>query len=92
MQSKDLHPDRVALYADMSPHHLAPLWEVLYALVPQQPNSPCVAAHWKYDEVRPFLMRTGKAITAEEAIRRVRIGNSTTSSQVRHGLGASARP
>ncbi len=73
MQNTLPHPDRAALYADMSPHHLAPLWEVLHAFVPQQPNSPCVAAHWKYDEVLPFLMRAGKAITAEEAIRRVLI-------------------
>ena len=73
MQSKTPHPDRAALYKDMSPLNLAPLWEVLHALVPQQPNSPCVAAHWKYHEVRPFLMRAGKAITAEEAIRRVLI-------------------
>jgi gentisate 1,2-dioxygenase len=67
------HPDRAQLYQDMSPLHLTPLWEVLHALVPQQPASPCVPALWKYDEVRPFLMRAGAAITAEEAIRRVLI-------------------
>jgi gentisate 1,2-dioxygenase len=64
---------RSKLYADMSPHHLTPLWEVLHALVPREPASPCVPAHWKYDEVRPFLMRAGEAITAEEAVRRVLI-------------------
>jgi gentisate 1,2-dioxygenase len=67
------HPDRAQLYADMSPHHLTPLWEVLHALVPQQPVTPCVAALWKYADVRSFLMRAGAAITAEEAIRRVLI-------------------
>ncbi len=67
------HPDRAQLYADMSPRHLTPLWEVLHALVPQQPVTPCVAALWKYADVRPFLMRAGAAITAEEAIRRVLI-------------------
>jgi gentisate 1,2-dioxygenase len=71
--TKTHHPDRAQLYADMSPHHLTPLWEVLHALVPPQPASPCVPALWKYDEVRPFLMRAGAAITAEEAIRRVLI-------------------
>jgi gentisate 1,2-dioxygenase len=64
---------RQQLYADMDPLHLTPLWEVLHALVPPQPKSPCVAAHWKYGEVRPFLMRAGEAITAEEAVRRVLI-------------------
>jgi gentisate 1,2-dioxygenase len=64
---------RRQLYTDMAPLNLTPLWEVLHALVPQQPTSPCVPAHWKYDEVRPFLMRAGEAITAEEAVRRVLI-------------------
>ena len=30
-------------------------------------------ALWRYDEVRPFLMRSGDVITAEEAVRRVLI-------------------
>jgi gentisate 1,2-dioxygenase len=55
----------------MSPHNLTPLWEVLHALVPPQPNTPCAPALWKYEEVRPFLQRAGEAITAEEAVRRV---------------------
>ncbi len=64
---------RQQLYADMSPLHLTPLWEVLHALVPPRPATPCVPALWKYDEVRPFLMRAGEVITAEEAVRRVLI-------------------
>ena len=64
---------REQLYRDMDPHHLTPLWEVLHALVPQKPATPCVPALWTYDEVRPFLMRAGEAITAEEAVRRVLI-------------------
>ena len=62
---------RDQLYRDMDPLHLTPLWEVLHALVPPQPKTPCVPALWKYDEVRPFLMRAGEVITAEEAVRRV---------------------
>ncbi len=65
--------ERARLYQDMSPHNLTPLWEVLHALVPQQPQSPCVAALWKYADVRPYLLRAGELITAEEAIRRVLI-------------------
>ena len=64
---------RQKLYSDMAPLNLTPLWEVLHALVPKQPDTPCVPALWKYDEVRPFLMRAGQAITAEEAVRRVLI-------------------
>ncbi len=64
---------RQQLYAEMAPLNLTPLWEVLHALVPQQPGSPCVAAQWKYQQIRPYLMRAGQAITAEEAVRRVLI-------------------
>ena len=45
----------------------------LHGLVPPHPRSPCVPAFWRYDDVRPFLMRAGEAITAEEAVRRVLI-------------------
>lgn len=64
---------RQQLYRDMDPLHLTPLWEVLHALVPTQPATPCEPSLWRYDEVRPFLMRAGQAITAEEAVRRVLI-------------------
>jgi gentisate 1,2-dioxygenase len=64
---------RQQLYRDMSPLNLTPLWEVLHALVPLQPASPCQPALWKYEQVRPFLMRAGEAITAGEAVRRVLI-------------------
>ena len=64
---------RQQLYRDMAPLNLTPLWEVLHSLVPKQPDSPCVAAIWRYEEVRPFLLRAGHAITAEEAVRRVLI-------------------
>jgi gentisate 1,2-dioxygenase len=62
---------RQQLYRDMEPLHLTPLWEVLHSLVPKEPKTPCVAVHWKYADVRPFLMRAGEAISAEEAVRRV---------------------
>lgn len=64
---------REQLYREMDPHNLTPLWEVLHALVPPQPQSPCVPALWKYEDIRPFLLRAGEAITAEEAVRRVLI-------------------
>lgn len=65
--------ERQALYREMDALHLTPLWEVLHALVPPQPATPCVPALWQYEAVRPFLMRAGQAITAEEAVRRVLI-------------------
>ncbi len=79
------HPmaqERQALYREMDALHLTPLWEVLHALVPPQPATPCVPALWQYEAVRPFLMRAGQAITAEEAVRRVLIlGNAALRGQ-----------
>ena len=70
------HPQaqqRQQLYRDMAPLNLSPLWEVLHALVPLQPSSPCVPALWKYEQMKPFLKRAGEVISAEEAVRRVLI-------------------
>lgn len=64
---------RQIFYDAIRAHHMTPLWEVLHALVPQQPATPCVPAFWAYDQVRPYLMQAGRLITAEEAVRRVLI-------------------
>ena len=64
---------RKAFYDAIRMHHMTPLWEVLHALVPQQPTTPCVPAFWPYQQVRPYLMQSGELITAEEAVRRVLI-------------------
>ena len=65
--------DRQAFYSAIRQYHLSPLWEVLHALVPSQPNTPCLPAHWAYIDIRPYLMQSGQLITAEEAVRRVLI-------------------
>lgn len=64
---------RQAFYEAIRTQHMTPLWEVLHALVPQQPATPCVPAFWPYRQVRPYLMQSGELITAEEAVRRVLI-------------------
>lgn len=65
--------ERAAYYEAIRGLHLSPLWEQLHALVPPQPATPCVPAHWSYESLRPHLMRSGTLITAAEAIRRVLI-------------------
>lgn len=62
-----------ALYADMRPHQLAPLWEVLADLVTPVPSQPVRAHKWDYGEAREYLMRAGDLITAAQAERRVLI-------------------
>jgi gentisate 1,2-dioxygenase len=64
---------RQDLYRRMDRDNLAPLWEVLHALVPPQPQSPCKPGYWNYQAIRPYIMESGHAITAREAVRRVLI-------------------
>ena len=66
-------PEREAFYNELAPKNMAPLWEVLRALITREPQTPCVPVLWRYDEVRPYLMRSGRLITAKEAERRVLI-------------------
>ena len=65
--------ERQAFYARLAPLAMAPLWEVLGALVPRQPASPAAPALWRYDAVREHVLEAGRLITAEEAERRVLI-------------------
>jgi len=62
-----------SLYAEMRPHGLFPLWEVLHALVTPTPRSPAQAHHWPYAPARDLLLRAGDLISAEQAERRVLI-------------------
>ena len=64
---------REAYYRRIAAHGLTPLWELMTALVPERPRSPCAAHLWRYDEIRPALLECGGLITAREAVRRVLI-------------------
>jgi gentisate 1,2-dioxygenase len=64
---------RQDLYRRMDKNNLAPLWEVLHELIPNQPTTPCRPALWRYRDARPYLMEAGALITAKEAVRRVLI-------------------
>jgi gentisate 1,2-dioxygenase len=37
---------RQDLYRRMDKHNLAPLWEVLHNLIPNEPSTPCKPALW----------------------------------------------
>lgn len=60
-------------YNRIGQNHMAPLWEVLHALVPTEPRGPVAAAQWRYAAVRDQVMEAGRLITAEKAERRVLI-------------------
>jgi len=85
--------ERRDYYDRIRPLHLTPLWESLHALVPREPQTPCVPALWRYDEIRPLLMESADLITAEEAVRRVLVlenpalpGNSSITQSLYAGL------
>jgi gentisate 1,2-dioxygenase len=71
----DTRPEATAPRADyyrrLDRKSAAPLWEVLADIVTPEPRSACVAALWRYEEMRPLLMEAGALITAKEAERRV---------------------
>jgi gentisate 1,2-dioxygenase len=62
---------REEFYHRLQTQSAAPLWEVLGDLVLARPRPGCVPALWRYDEMRPYIMESGRLITAEEAERRV---------------------
>ena len=62
---------RQEFYRRLDRDNLAPLWEVLHALVPPQPQTPCKPGFWKYRAIRPYIMESGHLISAKEAVRRV---------------------
>ena len=39
---------RAHFYQEIDTLSMTPLWESLHALVPREPQSPCVAALWRY--------------------------------------------
>src|SRR6478735_4175574 len=80
--------DRQAFYRRIDQHNLTPLWEVLGALVPHEPTSPCVPALWRSDLVRGFLLESGSLISAREAERRVLVLENPGLRVVLEGEGA----
>jgi gentisate 1,2-dioxygenase len=67
----EISPERKEFYTRLDRKNTTPLWDVLSNLVTPQPQTACVPAFWKYEEIRPLLMEAGRLITAKEAERRV---------------------
>jgi gentisate 1,2-dioxygenase len=67
----ETNAERQDFYDRLKTKGAAPLWEQLADLVLAQPRPGCVPALWRYEELRPYLMESGRLITADEAERRV---------------------
>jgi gentisate 1,2-dioxygenase len=68
-----IDPARQEFYARIGSASLAPLWEVMKALVAKEPKSAALAHCWRYADIRPFVLEAGRVISAAEAERRVLI-------------------
>jgi gentisate 1,2-dioxygenase len=66
-------PERRDFYSRLDAKGVAPLWEVLAAIIPPHPKPPALPVLWHYEELRPLLMEAGRLLTEEEAERRVLI-------------------
>lgn len=72
-RANDQASQLAALYEEMAPESLTPLWEVLSSLVTPEPASAARTHRWSYAAARDYLMRAGDLISAEKAERRVLI-------------------
>jgi gentisate 1,2-dioxygenase len=60
--------ERTRFSRETAAKNLKPLWE---RVMRRSPGTPAVAALWRYEDVRAYLMRAAGLITAREAERRV---------------------
>ena len=61
--------DELARFSrDIAPLNMMPLWERTARM---RPGTSCVAAHWRYADVRPHLLRSVDLISKRDAERRV---------------------
>lgn len=51
--------------------HTLPLWAQMAKLNPPSPNPRTVPHIWKYDEIKPYLLKAGELVTEKQAERRV---------------------
>ena len=59
------------LISDLKTTHTLPLWAQMENLNPHTPNPSTVPHVWRYDALRPHLLRAGDLISEKQAERRV---------------------
>ena len=70
IEQRDIRTEREEFYEGLKPHNLGPLWTA-EGLLPLEPQSKAVPHVWRYEKVRPHLLRAGDLVTEKEAMRRV---------------------
>jgi gentisate 1,2-dioxygenase len=59
------------LLSELKTTHTLPLWAQMEKLNPHSPNPSTIPHVWRYDELRPHLLRAGDLISEKQAERRV---------------------
>ena len=59
------------LMSELVESQTMPLWAAMAAYVPPKPQPKAVPFLWRYDKVRPYLIRAGQLIGEDKAERRV---------------------
>jgi len=54
-----------------SQYSAIPLWPQMVKYNPPNPNPKCTPHIWRYDDVRPYLVRAGELVKEKDAERRV---------------------
>ena len=76
-----------AYYRDLESIHTTALWRVLADQMPDYPQPKAVPFLWRYQDVRPQVLRAGQLVTPEQANRRVVV---LVNPGLRHQWSASA--
>ena len=64
-------PERDAFRREIEQWQMGPLWEIYRAVLTREPKLREIPYMWRWETVRPRLLRAGELITALEAERRV---------------------
>jgi gentisate 1,2-dioxygenase len=64
-------PDQDAFRREIEQWHMAPLWDIYRAVLTREPKLREIPYMWRWQTVRPHLLRAGELIGALEAERRV---------------------
>src|SRR6186997_60475 len=67
----ELQAQRAAFYDQLPAFGMGALWNVLGNALTKEPRTKSVPYIWRWQDVRPRVLRSGELVTAEEAERRV---------------------
>lgn len=72
LATNSTHKDAAqTLLSNLEAVNTKPLWAQMSKLNPPLPNPSTVPHVWRYDEIRPHLLRAGELVTEKQAERRV---------------------